>query len=175
CSSGWSRLGGWIVVRRTARHCQGGDDGGGGGESDHGELPRSGGHQDPSKSHAKNQGQKTGAEPYFQRSEACGNRALTPIFQPSKNSLTFSSQPLARGLWRPLSALLIDSNSRSSWRWRSVSCTGVSTTTWQKRSPCTWLRTPLIPLPFSRNCLPLCVSAGTRMRAGPSRAGIPLP
>jgi hypothetical protein len=41
--------------------------------------------------------------------------------------------------------------------------TGVSTTTWQSRSPCAWLRTPLMPLPRRRKGFPDWVSAGTRI------------
>src|SRR3954463_15928596 len=63
------------------------------------------------------------------------------------------------------------SNSRSSSRWRAVRLTGVSTTTWQKRSPAFWLRTPLIPLPRRRKVFPLCVSAGGGVFAGASRGG----
>src|SRR5450830_333120 len=53
----------------------------------------------------------------------------------SKNSLTLSFQVLVCGLCLAPPSLVSFSNSRNRSFWRSVSLTGVSTTTWQNKSP----------------------------------------
>lgn len=52
-----------------------------------------------------------------------------------KNSLALSNQPLSVGLCLSPPFLSDSSSSLSSLRWCSVSLTGVSTRTWQYRSP----------------------------------------
>ena len=89
-----------------------------------------------------------------------------------KKSRTFSMNDFARGLCAPGSLSLIASNSRSNSFCRAVRFTGVSTATWQNRSPVTDPRTGRMPLLRSRKTCPVCVSGGTLIFACPSSVGI---